>query len=174
MLDPIATGPVARALGSHAIGQVLGTLFVVLGDFRVYWLVLRFRAPEQTSKRAALEALGVSAIAPLLAGLVALLAVPSQAMWLTHEAVSLGLAFALARFALPSELSHARHAAFVRGVLGGMAAYYGLWAAADVLILCGVDAGWPVRLVPNQLYYGFFVPFVWWRFFGASAVAERA
>ena len=59
-------------------------------------------------------------------------------------------------------------------MLGYLAAYYGLWAAADVLILSGVDAGWPVRLVPNQLYYGFFVPFVWWRFFGASAVTERA
>jgi hypothetical protein len=54
-----------------------------------------------------------------------------------------------------------------------VAAYYGLWAAADVLILCGVDAGWPVRLVPNQLYYGFFVPFVWRGFFRGRARADE-
>lgn len=174
LLDPLATGPLMRVAGSHFLSQLVGLKFVMLGDFRVFWLVLRFRSPEQTTLRAALEAAALSAIAPSLAGLVALRDGPPQSIWLTHELASLGLAFALARFASPNELSHARQAAFVRSVLGYLAAYYGLWAAADVLILSGVDAGWPVRLVPNQLYYGFFVPFVWWRFFGASASHERA
>jgi hypothetical protein len=168
LLDPVATGPVAKALGSHAAAQTLGTAFVVLGDFRVFWLVLRFRTPRQTSARAALEALALALPAPLLAGLVSLRAGTGQAMWLTHELVSLGLAFALARLAAPEDAERPRHAAFVRSVLGFMAAYYGLWAAADALILAGIDAGWPVRLVPNQLYYGFFVPFVWWKFFGTA------
>jgi hypothetical protein len=160
LLDPVATGPLAKALRSAAASQLLGLTFVLLGDFRVYWLVLRFRTPEQTSARAA------------LAGLARLSAGPEQAMWLTHELISLGVVFALARFALPSELTHARSAALVRSVLGYVAAYYGLWAAADVLILAGIDAGWCVRLVPNQLYYGLFVPFVWWRFFALNASAE--
>ena len=38
-----------------------------------------------------------------------------------------------------------------------------LWATADVLILAGVDLGWALRLLPNQLYYAFTVPFFWWR-----------
>ena len=169
LLDPVATGPLAKSLGSHAAEQFLGTLFVVLGDFRVFWLVMRFRTPDQTTARAALEGLALSVPAPLLAGLVSLTVGQGQGMWLTHELVSLGLAFALARFAAPSDADRPHHARFVRGALGYMAAYYGLWAAADVLILSGVDAGWPVRLVPNQLYYGFFVPFVWWRFFSTPA-----
>jgi hypothetical protein len=173
LLDPIATGPLAHALDTRFLtgffSQALGTLFVVLGDFRVYWLVLRFRTPQQTTLRAALEALALSAPAPLLAGLVSLRAGTGQVMWLSHELVSLGLAFALARFAAPSEAERPHHAAFVRSALGFMAAYYGLWVAADGLILSGVEAGWPVRLVPNQLYYGFFVPFVWWKFFGSPA-----
>lgn len=173
LLDPLATGPIAKALGSHAAEQALGTAFVVLGDFRVIWLVLRFRSPRQTTARAALEGLALSLPAPLIAGLVSLRAGTGQWMWLSHEAVSLGLAFALARLAAPSDAERPHHAAFVRSVLGFMAAYYGLWAAADALILAGIDAGWPVRLVPNQLYYGFFVPFVWWKFFGASAARER-
>lgn len=173
LLDPLATGPLARALDSQLASQALGLAFVVLGDFRVFWLVTRFRAPEQTTLRAAVEAAALSLPAPALAGLVALQGLPAQAIWLSHELASLGLAFALARLALPSELTHPRHAGFVRSVLGYMAAYYGLWAAADVLILAGVDAGWPVRLVPNQLYYGLFVPFVWRSFFGSRS-AERA
>ena len=28
----------------------------------------------------------------------------------------------------------------------------------------GADVGWGVRVIPNQLYYGFFVPFVFFRF----------
>jgi hypothetical protein len=174
LLDPIATGPLAKATGSHFAEQGLSTLFVVLGDFRVYWLVLRFRTPGQTSGRAAAEALAVSLPAPLLAGLVTLRAGTGQVMWLTHELASLAIAFALARLALPNEAERPRHASFVRSVLGFLAAYYGLWAAADVLILAGIEAGWPVRLVPNQLYYGFFVPFVWWRFFGAQPAPPRA
>ncbi|MBM4383468.1 MAG: hypothetical protein FJ091_08875 [Deltaproteobacteria bacterium] len=177
LLDPVATGPFAKWLGAqftaaglhpNLAGNLLGTTFVVLGDFRVFWLVLRFRTPEQTTRRAALEAAALSTIAPVLAGLVSLSGVPAQAMWLTHELISLVLAFALARLALPNAATHPHHAQFVRRVLGYMAAYYGLWAAADVIILAGYDTGWPVRLVPNQLYYGFFVPFVWRGFFRAS------
>ncbi len=174
LLDPVATGPLAKSLNSDVASQLLGLTFILLGDFRVYWLVLRFRTPGQTSARAALEAAALCAIAPALAGLARLSAGPEQAMWLTHELVSLGLVFALARFALPSELSHARNAGFVRSVLGYVAAYYGLWAAADLLILAGIDTGWLVRLVPNQLYYGFFVPFVWRAFFARNASAESA
>lgn len=165
LLDPLATGPLAEATGSPLASQALGLAFVVLGDFRVYWLVMRFRSPEQTSARAAGEAAALSLPAPALAGLAALFDLPPQAMWLTHELASLALAFGLARLALPSELTDARSATFVRSVLGLMAAYYGLWAAADVLILAGVDAGWIVRVAPNQLYYGLFVPCVWRAFF---------
>ena len=51
----------------------------------------------------------------------------------------------------------------LRRVLGYVAVYYALWASADVLILYGgLDVGWLLRVVPNQLYYAFFVPFAWW------------
>ncbi|MEN8159516.1 MAG: hypothetical protein ABFS41_05515, partial [Myxococcota bacterium] len=64
-------------------------------------------------------------------------------------------------------LARRRPKGFARAVLAYAAVYYALWAACDVLILAGVDAGWLVRCLPNQLYYGLTVPFVWWRFFAA-------
>ncbi len=91
--------------------------------------------------------------------------VPSQGVWLAHELAALALVFLLSRLALPSPLTHAQSARFLRELLGFVAAYYALWAAADVLILMGVDAGWLVRCAPNQLYYGGLVPFAWARFF---------
>jgi hypothetical protein len=39
--------------------------------------------------------------------------------------------------------------------------YYGLWATSDLLILGGLDAGWLLRAVPNQLYYAVWIPFVY-------------
>ena len=38
-------------------------------------------------------------------------------------------------------------------------------ALADVLILAGWDIGWALRVIPNQLYYVFWVPVVWALFF---------
>jgi len=63
---------------------------------------------------------------------------------------------------------------FERAVLAYAGVYYALWAVSDVLILAGVDAAWLLRCVPNQLYYGFTVPFVWWRFFAPSYVATSS
>ena len=60
----------------------------------------------------------------------------------------------------------------ISSVSGGSftAAYYALWLAADVLIVvAGLDLGWALRMVPNQLYYAFWTPFVYFRFFSASA-----
>ena len=51
-------------------------------------------------------------------------------------------------------------------MLGYVAVYYALWATADLLILgTGRDVAWALRIVPNQLYYAWYLPFVYWRFF---------
>ena len=36
---------------------------------------------------------------------------------------------------------------------------------AGKIILAGFDEGWALRMVPNQLYYAFWVPFAWFAFF---------
>jgi hypothetical protein len=161
MLDPIATGPLAKAFPVAA--TPLAVAFVMLGDLRIWWLVARLARPDG----AALRALIPTAAVPIAAWLVALAAppLPGQALWLIHETLFLAAAFAASR-----RLS----GAFERSVLAYAGVYYALWAACDVLILAGVDAGWLLRCVPNQLYYGLTVPFVWWRFFAPAYAATSS
>jgi hypothetical protein len=161
MLDPIATGPLAKALGGGGFGTALGLGFVLVGDFRIWWLVLGLRDPRAALSRAALATVAVPIFAWLATqGIGAAVGPPpDQVLWLIHESTFLVLATLLAR---------RRPAGFERSVLAYAAVYYALWAACDVLILAGVDAGWLLRCLPNQLYYGLTVPYVWWCFFAPS------
>ena len=55
----------------------------------------------------------------------------------------------------------------LRAISAYVATYYALWALADVLILVfGLDLGWLLRVIPNQLYYAFFLPFAWFQLAG--------
>ena len=163
LLDPIATGPIAKAIGAPAAASALGLGFVLLGDFRVWWLAFRIDRPAGAVRRA----LGWTAGVPVVAwGLSQALApLPDQALWLVHEALFVTAAMLVSRRIAGR---------FERAVLAYAGVYYALWAAADVLILAGVDAGWLLRCVPNQLYYCFTVPFVWWRFFAPSYSAQSS
>ena len=174
MLDPLATGPLAKAIGTDVAGTALGLLFVLLGDFRVYWLVLFLVAPGAGMARSLARAAALTPLVPVFAfGVKAALdsafgGVPDQVLWLAHETAFVAMALVLARRFVPSRLGRdGPRSDFLRAALGYVAAYYALWAAADVLILAGFDEGWAIRLVPNQLYYAFFVPFVHVRFFAA-------
>ena len=51
----------------------------------------------------------------------------------------------------------------VSALMPGSTDKQGFWSD----ILAGSDLGWALRVIPNQLYYSFCVPFVWWRFFAA-------
>ena len=57
--------------------------------------------------------------------------------------------------------------AYLGDVLRYVALYYALWATADVLIMAGQDVGWALRMVPNQLYYAFYLPVVYALFFSS-------
>ena len=157
LLDPLATGPLAKAIGAPAASTALGLGFVLLGDFRIWWLVFAVERRAGALSRALVP----TAAVPLVAWLVtrALAPLPAQALWLAHETLFVAAALFVSRRLAGR---------FERDVLAYAGVYYALWGGADVLILAGVDAGWLLRCVPNQLYYGLTVPFVWWRFFAPS------
>lgn len=175
VVDPICTGPLARML-PEAFGTGLLLLFVLLGDFRVFLFLFGLRdgaAPLGPAlRRAAAWTLAVPAFAGPLHRVLAAAApeIPGQSLWLLYEAAFVALALGL-RHALVSDRrldGRPLVRACLRRVLAYVALYYALWAISDALILgAGLDAGWALRVVPNQLYYAFFVPFATLTFFSA-------
>jgi hypothetical protein len=165
IVDPLAT----------ALAGMPMVPFVLLGDFRVFLLLLGVMEPERalaaTFARAAawtlvvpIVALGLYRLAQAAAG-----PLPEQILWLIYEC-----AFAALAFWWRARRVAARAERFLRAVLAYVAAYYSLWGLADVLILAGWDAGWALRIVPNQLYYSFWVPVVWALFFAPRYASTKS
>ena len=178
ILDPLCTGPLVRVLGGSGTRAdlVLSCLFILLGDFRVFWLLFRLSGPR-IAGAAVLESVGWTLLVPavalsLRAGLsTAFPKLPENTIWLVYELCFVVLALWLRATLLPRRMSRAaptpRH--FVRAVAAYCALYYALWAISDALILVlGLDLGWALRALPNQLYYAWYVPLVWVGFFSPA------
>ena len=143
--------------------------FVILGDFRFFLLVERFARPrtEPLGLRGWATAIALAFVVPVSSHLVTVAFpsafVESRMTFLTYEAMFLTLALVLRFVILPRRL--ARSDEPVRRWLLAVASFeivqYALWALADVLILSGMSWAFLVRIVPNSLYYAFFLPFVW-------------
>jgi hypothetical protein len=175
ILDPIATGPLARWLELSDAAQTMAMLpFVLLGDWRVLLLVFALALPpERRAQAMAASAASTLAVPAFAWSTDALLRLrfpelPGQVLWLVYELGFLALALALRALAVPRIAAGAgpRIRRVLRAVLAFAASYYALWALADALILAGVDAGWALRMLPNQLYYALSVPFVFFVYFG--------
>jgi hypothetical protein len=162
-LDPLCSGLLPRALGfaDAPLATVVLVLFVLLGDFRIFLLAARVAEPDAPFGHAAGRAAAWTAVVPLAAGTAhaALQAargpLPPATIWLLYE-----LAFAVMAVFRRAGARGANRAAtaWLRAVWGYVLLYYLLWATADVLVMAGVEAGWALRIVPNQLYYVFSVP----------------
>ncbi len=92
---------------------------------------------------------------------------PEAILWLVYEVMfvllALGTMVCLVSARVGIERAQVRR--YARTVLVVVVTYYMLWAVADVIILAGYNWGWGVRIVPNVLYYGGFVPVAYVRFF---------
>jgi hypothetical protein len=172
ILDPVATGPLARGLAlSEAARDGVLLAFVLLGDWRVLLPVFALaRAPGRRGGAFARSA-GLALVVPALAyagdQLLRLVwpELPGQALWLVYELGFLALALVLRGALLPRLGAAARAERALRALLAYAAAYYGLWALADAILLAGIDAGWALRILPNQLYYALSVPFFFFVYF---------
>jgi hypothetical protein len=143
--------------------------FVLLGDFRVFLLLLGVMRPERPLATTIGLAAAWTVVVPIAAwGLdaveraLASRPLPDQLLWLDYETLFVLMALGW-WIAVPPWHPPARR--FLRAVLAYVVVYYALWAVSDVVILAGHDAGWALRLVPNQLYYVFWTPLVWTLFF---------
>lgn len=178
MIDPLSTGKLAKLDGIEGTfaATAIVFFFVLLGDFRVLLLAIGVARPERDLRSKIGWAVGMTLVVPVLAGSIyavlgAIFAdLHGQVLWMVYEAGFLGLCVALSRRWVPGTLdddptSRAK-ADYLRALFGFSAAYYALWLGADLLIVAGgLDLGWAVRIVPNQLYYAVWVPFAYARFF---------
>jgi hypothetical protein len=177
MIDPISTGPLLKLeiLRESRAAMVIPFIFVLLGDVRVLLLAIGVARPEHTLRRNLRWAFGMSLIVPIAAGAIYAIAgwlwpdIQSKVLWMLYEFGFFALCVFLARVWVPGNVTHDPDTvAFLRSIFGYSAAYYLLWFLADVLIVVGeMDIGWAIRIVPNQLYYALWAPFVYWRFFSS-------
>ncbi|HKK49946.1 MAG TPA: hypothetical protein VKA74_00100 [Myxococcota bacterium] len=174
-IDPIATGPLVRSewLAGTLAAQVIPFFFVLLGDLRVLLLAIGVARPERALTRNLGWASGTALLVPITTGLLyggARLVwpdLPELVLWMIYELGFFLLCLFLGRVWVARSLaSEPARASYLRDLLGYSAAYYALWLSADCLIVLGeLDLGWAIRIVPNQLYYGLWAPFVYARFF---------
>ena len=168
LLDAWLTSPLAPRplLGDGAAAQTASVVFIVLGDLRYFYLVERQRGPSAAGASASLRALAIAVPVSLLlpiATAVGKLVAPARfqgtSLYLIYELglLVVALVYALLRAPRPTDAGDGRRR-YVGRLLAVELAQYGLWAAADVLILAGVDAGYLLRMVPNAIYYAAFVP----------------
>jgi hypothetical protein len=126
----------------------------------VLWLVLALLDAEPAPRRAAARAALAASAVPALDGLAIALGAGGQGLWLVHELAFLALALWLRQRLVPAR-APAPWRGPLRAATGYAAAYYALWALCDALLLgAELDAAWGLRILPNQLYYAFWVPFV--------------
>ena len=176
VVDPYVTGPLLRRLGIEGDAATYWLVpFVLIGDFRVFLLLFYVMAPE----RGVWRAIGRAAMWTLVVPIVALGslyglqtrygALPAQSIWILYEVGFLAVALFLDLVHLPAQVDLRRRFEvhqYLRALVRYVALYYALWAAADLLVLLrDADWAWALRIIPNQLYYGFWVPFAYLRFF---------
>lgn len=178
LADPISTGPLLRteALRDTIATTLIPLFFVLLGDLRVLWLAIGVARPERSPRRNFGWALGTTSIVPIVAYASYTLTrslVPElhgQVLWMFYELGFFVLCIYLSRSWIPNSLAQdPARASYLRALFGFSAAYYVLWLIADlVIVVGGLDFGWAIRIVPNQLYYAVWVPFAYWRFFSVA------
>jgi hypothetical protein len=167
MVDAVLTASNSPLLPAHAGWlQTFSIGFVLLGDVQAYVLAERATRPDADATRAVALGVAWGALVSVLmaapARLVPLMQQNARWIYLSYELLALTQALTWCFVVLPrrAAVGEAR-VRWARAVMGFVAVQYGLWALADVLILSGVSAGHGLRLVPNVMYYGAFVGFVW-------------
>ncbi len=167
--DATLTAPGSPLLpGDTNVVQWLSIAFIMMGDVRAYVLVERAsRRDEDASRAVAAGVLWGALVSVLMAAPARLVpAMQHNPRWiyLTYELLALAQALVWRFGVLPRRTEvGAERARWGRDVMAFVAVQYGLWALADVVILSGVGAGYGLRVVPNVLYYGAFVGYVFVR-----------
>lgn len=166
LADCTLTGGLTPIPEKSWLGTPVSVLFVLLGDLRYLLLIETARRGETRLMPALPRAAALSLLVPLLT-FGARLVLPSvfdppRPFFLLYESLFFLLALGQGALTLRGPLGPAARP-FVISLVAFEMGQYGLWAFSDVLLLAGVSQANLLRIVPNSMYYAFFLPFVWWR-----------
>jgi hypothetical protein len=166
LLDAWLTTPQIPGIGplSGVAASLVPLAFVLLGDFRYFVFIESARSDGTLSAtfRGLVRACAWTLVVPLGSQLVVVLldSEEPRTLFLVYEALFVVLSLAISALYLPRQVAALR---WTRRVTRFVIGYYALWAAADAIILTtGDDVGFLLRVIPNALYYGGFVPATAW------------
>jgi len=134
-------------------------VFVYAGDLRFLLLVTcgTLAGGLAVTRRGLVAALALATLVPLATLPFVLWSTP-RVFFLVYELAFFALAAGLAR-----RHPNVRGSPWLVGLCRFVMLYYGLWAAADAILLAtGSDLGFALRLLPNVLYYGGLIAAIAW------------
>jgi hypothetical protein len=166
LADATVTGswsPVA--LGTPAY-TAFSVLFIILGDLRYFVLAERVTRPADSFLRTFAFSLPISFAVPVASEIMRQ-TLPfmqdDRVLYVVYESAMVVLVLGLDRYRFAKRNVDPESRRWVREVSGLFALLYFGWASCDVLILCGVEQAHLLRIVPNVLYYGALLPFIFIR-----------
>ena len=166
LADATVTGawsPVPMGTPAYTAFSVL---FIILGDLRYFVLAERVTEPERPFFRSLRFSLPISFAIPLATEIMRQ-TLPfmqnDRVLYVVYEGAMVVLVLALDRFRFARRSVDPALTRWVHEVSLLFAALYFGWASCDVLILCGVELAHVLRIVPNVLYYGALLPFIFAR-----------
>jgi hypothetical protein len=165
LADATVTGGWSPVPSGSVAYTVFSVVFIVLGDLRYFVLAERATHPNDKLARVLSWSFAVSLIMPAASGVLTRVVPAMQndrILYLVYEAVMGCIVLGLDRFrytssAVPDEIRR-----WVHQVSLLFACLYFGWALSDAVILAGIEGGHLLRIVPNVLYYGAYLPFVFY------------
>lgn len=158
-LDAWLTGPLAPTMRGSA-ATFFSVAFVILGDFRFFFLVL---AAATRTRRPFVVALALSFVVPVgsqaLRVLLPAMLGGGRALFLAYEAIFLLILTLFVVFVMRRR-NLVTNPRLLRALVAYEAVQYTLWVVADVVILgTRSDVGFALRFIPNLAYYAGYVWF---------------
>lgn len=163
LADATATGgwsPVPMGTPQYTAFSVL---FIILGDMRYFVFAERVTRPSDSFARTFAFSLPISFLIPVASEIMRQ-TVPcmqdDRVLYVVYESAMGVLVLALDRLRFGRRAVDPAITRWVHEVTFLFATLYFGWALCDVLILCGVELGHLLRIFPNVLYYGAFLPVI--------------
>lgn len=173
--DALVTGGWLSSFLPSFLIQILSVFFILIGDAKYYIFIslLAYNARKLSVALAVPNkvSLGLNTVTlTLIAPFTTIAAWYARPEWFSSERnvflvyeVTFAVINILFRIsAIPKKLpdSAGTEYGFLMRLNGYVGLQYALWALSDLLILKGQDAGFGLRMIPNLMFYVFFLPYV--------------